>query len=91
MPRKNPHASAIGIWLLDEPNRQPAKPLSHIKGGNDLLPAPIRENAHLSDKQENNRDGFVTVVGLRVQNLVQHQGRIRAVEQSGITGLVREG
>lgn len=25
-------------WLLDELNRQSSKPLSHIKGGNDLLP-----------------------------------------------------
>ena len=38
---------------------------------------------HLSDKQENNRDGFVAVVGLTVQNLVQHQGRIRPLNRAG--------
>jgi hypothetical protein len=36
-----------------------------------------------SDKQENNRDCFVAVVGLTVQNLVQHQGRIRPLNRAG--------
>ena len=42
------------------------------------------------DKQENNRDGFVAVVGLTVSELSPISGPYQAVEQSGITGLVRE-
>ena len=34
----NPDVGSAAWWLLDELNRQSAKPLSHIKGGNDLLP-----------------------------------------------------
>ena len=34
----NADVGSAAWWLLDELNRQSAKPLSHIKGGNDLLP-----------------------------------------------------
>src|SRR4051794_1652426 len=43
-----------------------------------------------SEKQENNRSGFIAVAGFTAWNVLQHQSGIRPQNRAG-TGLEREG
>jgi hypothetical protein len=60
---------------------------SRSKGHNTLRPhgrrSVLRVRRKPPDKQADSRDGFVAAVGLKVQNAVQYQGRIRPKNRAG--------